>query len=105
VAAWCDLDADGVNIVVDLSSRPWAEVLTVGMDVDLWLAAPVPDPIGDVARSWPAQATSLVDRCPPHLRKIGRGDRRDRTGQGREQETLQREVARALRTILERLWG
>jgi hypothetical protein len=40
VAAWCDLDADGIQIISVLSQRLMREVHPVGMDLDLWRSEP-----------------------------------------------------------------
>jgi hypothetical protein len=39
LAAWCDLDADGIGIIHDLSSKLGRPVQAVGMDIDLWRTA------------------------------------------------------------------
>lgn len=36
LAAWCDLDADGIGIIHDLSSKLGRPVHAVGMDLELW---------------------------------------------------------------------
>lgn len=103
MAAWCDLDADGINIVVDLASRLGVDVHPVGMGVDLWAAGPFRAQKDSELERGRDKARSLVPRCPAGLRDLAAAIAE--TGQGREQETLQREVTPTLRAALERLWS
>jgi hypothetical protein len=40
VAAWCDLDADGINIINAVSRKLQRVIEPVGMDIDLWRSTP-----------------------------------------------------------------
>lgn len=103
IAAWCDLDADGINIIVDLASRLNKEIHPVGMGVDYWAAGPYRDQTDAQLERGKRRAQDLTRRCPPELRALTLAIAE--TGQGREQETLQRDVASTLRTSLEALWA
>jgi hypothetical protein len=70
IAAWCDLDADGIGIINDVSQKLKRDVVPVGMDLELWQSTPhrrqEPD---QVARDKPI-AARLAARGPLALRLL-----------------------------------
>jgi hypothetical protein len=70
IAAWCDLDADGIGIINDVSQKLKRDVVPVGMDLELWQSTPhrrqEPD---QVARDKPI-AARLAARGPLALRPL-----------------------------------
>jgi hypothetical protein len=70
VAAWCDLDADGIAIIDDVSRKLKRAITPVGMDIELWRTTPHrKQKPGQVARD-KALAAKLAARGPQPLRPL-----------------------------------
>lgn len=70
VVAWCDLDADGIAIVDDISRKLKRAVTPVGMDIELWRSTPHrKQKPGQVARDKDL-AAKLAARGPQPLRAL-----------------------------------
>ncbi|VVJ21595.1 Uncharacterised protein [Amycolatopsis camponoti] len=72
VAAWCDLDPSGIEIVEDVQRRAGREVHPVGMTADLWLAGAKRDDEPEERKRWQARAAELAFDGPPALRELAR---------------------------------
>lgn len=103
IAAWCDLDADGIGIIHDLSRRLGVPVQAVGMDADLWRAGPYR------LRKNPEQEKARDARIAADLAKKVEGELGvlalaiAESGESREQETLYTSVLPRLPALLEPL--
>lgn len=103
IAAWCDLDADGIGIVRDLARRLGRPVHAVGMDVEVWRAGPYrrrKDPEREKARDMKL-AADLACRVDGGLRDLALAIAR--SGESLEQETLYTSVLPRLPELLEPL--
>jgi len=90
IAAWCDMDSRGIEIVTELAERLGREVTPVGMDVYLFLVPEkqyVPKNLPDSL----AVATKMAVEGHPALRDLAKAIL-DSGGRGREQETLYDDV-------------
>jgi hypothetical protein len=83
IAAWYDLDADGVKMVCDLSERTGRQVRTVGMSADLWQAAPKRPESSTQLQSSRQIVTNLVGKCRDQLLDLATAIAE--TGEGCEQ--------------------
>jgi hypothetical protein len=103
VAAWCDLDADGIAIVHKVSQRLGVRVHPVGMDVELWRKGPYRrrrNPEEDKARD-AALARSLIGKLDGGLRELAAAVAG--SGESLEQEGAHRAVLPQLAARLEEL--
>ncbi|MDT9700280.1 Wadjet anti-phage system protein JetD domain-containing protein [Streptomyces sp. P17] len=101
IVAWCDLDADGIGIIHDLSRRLGAPVHAVGMDVDLWRQGPYrrrKNPEQEKALD-AEHAADLAQRVTGPLRQLALAV--TESGESREQETLYTSVLPRLPELLE----
>ncbi len=101
VAAWCDLDADGIAIVDNLSRRLGRPVHAVGMHVDEWEAGPYRQrqkPKEDRERDR-LLAAELAERVDGDLRELALAIAA--SGESREQETQYTSVLPGLPSVLE----
>ncbi|WP_197043475.1 Wadjet anti-phage system protein JetD domain-containing protein [Saccharothrix sp. NRRL B-16314] len=90
LAAWCDLDADGVSIVADLSRRLDRPITPVGMDRRFWEAGPWRLQTAEQLTRGRGRAAALAAEGPESLRDLASAIALN--GEGREQETLYEEV-------------
>ncbi|MEU9464895.1 Wadjet anti-phage system protein JetD domain-containing protein [Streptomyces sp. NPDC048312] len=104
IAAWCDLDADGIGIIHDLSRRLDAPVHAVGMDADLWRQGPYrvrkKNPEREKARDAKI-AADLAQKVTGPLHKLALAIAEN--GESREQETLYTSVLPHLPELLQPL--
>ncbi|WP_167459186.1 MULTISPECIES: Wadjet anti-phage system protein JetD domain-containing protein [Streptomyces] len=101
IVAWCDLDADGIGIIHDLSRRLGAPVHAVGMDVDLWRQGPYrrrKNPEQEKALD-AEHAAALAQHVTGPLRQLALAVAE--SGESREQETLYTSVLPRLPELLE----
>ena len=70
VAAWCDLDADGIGIIDVISRELERSVAPVGMDIDLWRSAPHRKQDADQIARDKEQGAKLAARGPGLLRPL-----------------------------------
>lgn len=99
LAAWGDLDADGIKIIADIAERVRRPIRAVGMDVALWQnGVKREQSAGQLARGREL-AASLRTGCPPSLRELASAIAT--SGHGCEQETLYAEVLPTLPAQLE----
>jgi hypothetical protein len=98
LAAWCDLDADGIGIINNLSVRLDRQIHPVGMDVEFWAAGPYrrQEP-SELARGRD-RAAKLAADGPRALHALAEAIKSN--GEGREQESLYREVLPTLEYAL-----
>ncbi|APU15312.1 Wadjet anti-phage system protein JetD domain-containing protein [Actinoalloteichus fjordicus] len=101
IAAWQDLDVDGIRIIGDLSARLGREVRPVGMSVQRWENGIKRKQ--DASEHARAQrlAKGLATHGPVPLRELAA--RIAETGEGCEHETLYRQVLPRLRQELDAL--
>ncbi len=90
IAAWCDLDADGIGIINNLSVRLGREIYPVAMDVEWWAAGPHRRQTPSELERGRARAARLAIDGPVALRSLAAAIAP--TGNGREQESQYREV-------------
>lgn len=90
IAAWCDLDADGIGIINNLSVRLGKEIHPIAMDVELWAAGPHRRQTPSELERGRARAARLATDGPVALRPLAAAIAP--TGNGREQESQYREV-------------
>jgi hypothetical protein len=90
MAAWCDLDADGISIIANLSCRLDRNICPVGMDVDLWAAGPYRRQSPENLARGQTMAVKFAVDGPVSLRQLATAIADN--GHGREQETLYAEV-------------
>ncbi|WP_410598435.1 Wadjet anti-phage system protein JetD domain-containing protein [Amycolatopsis sp. lyj-90] len=90
IAAWCDLDADGIGIINNLSVRLGREIHPVAMDVEWWAAGPHRRQTPSELERGRARAARLAIDGPVALRSLAAAIAP--TGDGREQESQYREV-------------
>ena len=98
VAAWCDLDVYGIEIVQDLERRVGRPIYPVGMEASLWIPAPKrrqsPDDLALARR----KAARLATAGPLELRALAAVIAE--TGEACEQETLYLQVLPRLVNLL-----
>jgi hypothetical protein len=98
IAAWCDLDADGIAIIDVLSRKLQRAVEPIGMDLDLWRSTPHRrQKRAQVARD-KSIATSLAAHGPKNLRPLA--SEIAMYGGSCEQEAIQDQVIPHLARIL-----
>ncbi|GGV42028.1 hypothetical protein GCM10010495_69600 [Kitasatospora herbaricolor] len=101
VAAWCDLDADGIAIVHDLSRRLGTPVHAVGMDAQTWRTGPyrerLKNPRKEKARD-AKLAADLAHKVDGDLRELALAIAG--SGESLEQETLYTTVLPRLPDLL-----
>jgi hypothetical protein len=98
VAAWCDLDADGISIVSVLSRKLGRPVYPVGMDVGLWRSAPHRIQTQTQIDRDKSLAAKLAATGPKSLRPLAREIAA--AGGSCEQEAIQDRVLPSLATAL-----
>jgi hypothetical protein len=90
IAAWCDLDADGIAIIDVVSRKLKRDVVPVGMDLELWQSTPHRrQKPGQIARDRPI-AARLAARGPLPLRPLA--SEIAMYGGSCEQESIQEQV-------------
>jgi len=98
IAAWCDLDADGINIIDVVSRKLQRAIVPVGMDIDLWRSTPHRrQEASQVARD-KALATKLAAQGPESLRQLA--SEIAMYGGSCEQEAIQDQVIQRLAPTL-----
>jgi hypothetical protein len=70
VAAWCDLDADGIAIIDDVSRKLKRAITPVGMDIELWRTMPHRKQKPEQVARDRALAAKLAARGPQPLRPL-----------------------------------
>ncbi|MEK2495153.1 Wadjet anti-phage system protein JetD domain-containing protein [Kitasatospora purpeofusca] len=103
IAAWCDLDADGIAIVDNLARRLGTPVHAVAMDAAHWHQGPYrkrDTPEKDKARDRKL-AAELAERVAPDLRDLALAI--SHSGESREQETMYTDALPQLPALLEPL--
>ncbi|RAS61280.1 uncharacterized protein DUF2220 [Lentzea atacamensis] len=90
MAAWCDLDADGLSIIANLSARLDRTITPIGMDVALWQAGPFRKQTPQQLERGRKLAANIAASGPRLLQPIA--CEIAKTGDGREQESLHRQV-------------
>ncbi|WP_434447595.1 Wadjet anti-phage system protein JetD domain-containing protein [Lentzea sp. E54] len=103
IAAWCDLDADGIGIINNLTVRLDRHVEPVCMDVESWQAGPYRRQTTSELQRGRARATALAAEGPTALRPLAAAIAPN--GEGREQESMHNEVLPTLPSILSNLEG
>jgi len=98
VAAWCDLDADGISIISVLSRKLGRPVYPVGMDVGLWRSAPHRIQKQSQIDRDKSLAAKLAATGPEPLRPLAREIAA--AGGSCEQEAIQDRVLPSLATAL-----
>lgn len=99
IAAWCDLDADGIAIIDVVSRKLKRDVVPVGMDLELWQSTPHRrQKPGQIARDKPI-AARLAARGPLPLRPLA--SEIAMYGGSCEQESIQEQVIPNLAKILD----
>lgn len=101
LAAWGDLDADGIAIIADLGARLKRTVHPVGMEVDLWRAGPYWGQEPDGKARARAKAAKLAESGPIALRDLALAIAE--TGESCEQEPLYAKVLHRLPALLEQV--
>lgn len=101
LAAWGDLDADGIAIIVDLGARLKRTVHPVGMEVDLWRAGPYWGQEPDGKARAREKAAKLAQSGPVALRDLALAIAE--TGESCEQEPLYSKVLHRLPALLEQV--
>lgn len=86
LAAWCDLDPSGIQIIADLMKRVGRDVTPVGMESELWDAAAKRHDTAPDRRKWQDEAAQLAEAGPLPLRALARVIAT--TGERVEQEEL-----------------
>jgi hypothetical protein len=101
IAAWCDLDADGIQIIDTVSRKLKREIVPVGMDIEFWQSTPhrrqEPD---QIARDKPI-AAKLAVNGPKPLRPLA--FEIAQYGGSCEQEAIQDQIIPNLPEILSAL--
>lgn len=90
LAAWGDLDADGIRIITDVGARVGRPIRAVGMSTRLWQQGVKREQTPDQLHRGRVLAASLSASCAPDLRELAAAIAT--TGEGCEQETLYTEV-------------
>ncbi|WP_169735389.1 Wadjet anti-phage system protein JetD domain-containing protein [Actinokineospora inagensis] len=98
IAAWCDLDADGIQIVVDLARRLARPVSSVGMTVSLWETGPWRRQNAEQLRRGQQLAGVLADTDSVDLRDLAAAITLN--GEGREQESMYEDFLPHLAKVL-----
>lgn len=101
LAAWCDLDADGIGIINNLSVRLNRQIHPVGMNVEFWAAGPHRRQTASELTRGQSRASRLAAEGPLALRALAMAIAPN--GEGREQESLYREVLPTLGDALAEL--
>jgi hypothetical protein len=70
VAAWCDLDPSGIEIIQDVERRTGLEVHPVGMDPEFWIAATKRHDLPADRDKWRVRAAELEVTGPYRLREL-----------------------------------
>ncbi|TNC29428.1 Wadjet anti-phage system protein JetD domain-containing protein [Amycolatopsis alkalitolerans] len=101
IAAWCDLDADGVGIINNLSVRLGRSVEPVCMGVEFWRTGPYRRQTPSELERGRARATTLAAEGPLGLRALAEAIAP--SGEGREQESMYDDVLPTLSKVLSSL--
>jgi hypothetical protein len=102
MAAWCDLDPSGIEIIQDVERRTGREVHPVGMNPEYWVAATKRDDPSADRLKWRERAVALAESGPPRLRALATA--MVATGERVEQEALE-VTDLVLPTLADRLRG
>ncbi|MGO1050871.1 Wadjet anti-phage system protein JetD domain-containing protein [Crossiella sp. CA198] len=86
LAAWCDLDTYGIEIIRNVMREAEREVFPVGMEPELWEQAPKRWEAAEKQSQFRRQAEQLAKDGPPLLRPLARA--MATTGERVEQEEL-----------------
>jgi hypothetical protein len=100
LVAWCDLDADGIEIVADLSRRVGRTVHALGMNAQYWIDGVKLDQTTEQRRRSQQKALRLAGDGPAELRELAAAVAT--TGESCEQQTLYDIVLPALQNELRR---
>lgn len=100
IAAWCDLDPSGIEIIQDVMKRTGREVRPVGMDPEYWVGATKRHDAPADRVKWQERATKLAMSGPPQLRELAK--LMAATGERVEQEALE-VFDRVVPTLADRL--
>lgn len=98
IAAWGDLDADGINIITKAAEKCGRPIHAVGMDVQLWRDGKKRVQTEEQLQRARKLAEALRTNAIPDLRELGAEIAK--TGEGCEQESLHAQV---LPTLAEQL--
>jgi hypothetical protein len=101
IAAWGDLDADGVAIILDLESRVGRPVRSVGMTVDLWRSGEKREQDEEQLTRARSLAAKIDASRHPELRELITAIAE--SGDGCEQEPLHPQVLPTLSAELTRI--
>lgn len=99
LAAWCDLDAHGVNIVNNLTKRVGRQIIPVGMDTHLYTGGKKYQQDPEAREGSLKLATELAVTGPSALRDLAQAIV-EAGGDGCEQETLYSQVVPGLHKLL-----
>lgn len=102
LAAWCDLDPSGIDIIQNLMRETGRHVHAVGMEPELWKAAAKRADPAEKRAKWRERAKHLAAEGPQHLRPLAHAIAT--TGERVEQEELA-VYDRVIPTLAERLRG
>lgn len=86
LAAWCDLDPSGIEIIANVMNETGRDVHPVGMEPDLWRAARKRRDSDAKRHDWQQRAVQLSRTGPPRLRALATTI--STTGERVEQEEL-----------------
>lgn len=100
LAAWCDLDPSGIEIIDNLGRKAGRSVHAVGMEPDLWRSATKRDDSAADRVRWKRKAEHLAEHGPQQLRPLARAI--SATGERVEQEEFE-VYQRVLPTLVDRL--
>lgn len=100
LAAWCDLDPSGIEIIDNLGRKAGRPVHAVGMEPDLWRSATKRDDSAADRVRWKRKAEHLAEHGPQQLRPLAHAI--SATGERVEQEEFE-VYQRVLPTLVDRL--
>lgn len=103
VAATCDLDPSGIQIVQDLKRRLGFEVTPVCMEVETWQRGLKLKEKPKAHAKWQAQAIAMRDTCPESLRPLAAAIAETGERVEQEEKTYYRALTRGLPQELDAL--
>ena len=101
LAAWCDLDADGIGIIHDLSSKLGRPIHAVGMELELWQTTDHRKQRAESIERDRSRAAKLSTQGPENLRLLA--THIAERGGSCEQQSIHDKVLPCLRARLEAL--
>lgn len=102
VAAWCDLDPDGIEIVQSVEKGLERRVVPVGMSPEIWInGTKLKEKTPDAHLTWQRMAAELAETGPESLRSLAAAIAT--TGRRCEQESIQFETTPAVVQQLKQL--